>query len=41
MIRGAKWIAANSRHTKSLVKAWGIADENIMIVLHLACRKKP
>jgi O-antigen/teichoic acid export membrane protein/glycosyltransferase involved in cell wall biosynthesis len=32
MVKGAKWIAANSRHTKSLVEAWGIAPEKIMIV---------
>jgi PST family polysaccharide transporter len=32
IIKGAKWIAANSRHTRSLVEAWGIARENIMII---------
>ncbi len=32
MIRGAKWIAANSRHTKSLVEAWGIPQDKVVIV---------
>lgn len=32
MVKGAKWIAANSRHTKSLVEAWGLAPERIIIV---------
>ncbi|MGH9499081.1 MAG: oligosaccharide flippase family protein [Terriglobales bacterium] len=31
IVKGAKWIAANSRHTKSLVEAWGLAPEKIMI----------
>ena len=32
MILGAEWIAANSRHTKSLVKEWGVPEEKIVIV---------
>jgi len=32
IIKNAKWIAANSHHTKSLVEAWGVPDENIIIV---------
>ena len=32
MIRSAKWIAANSSSTKSLVEAWDVARENIVIV---------
>ena len=32
MIRGAQWIAANSRHTKSLVEMWGLPAGKIKIV---------
>jgi glycosyltransferase involved in cell wall biosynthesis len=32
MLKGARWIAANSRHTKSLVEMWGIPSEKIPIV---------
>jgi len=32
IIKNAKWIASNSHHTKSLVEAWGIPSENIIIV---------
>jgi O-antigen/teichoic acid export membrane protein/glycosyltransferase involved in cell wall biosynthesis len=32
VVKGAKWIAANSRHTKSLVEAWGVAPERIKII---------
>jgi glycosyltransferase involved in cell wall biosynthesis len=32
MLKGAEWIAANSRHTKSLVEMWGIPGERIKIV---------
>lgn len=32
IIRGAEWIAANSRHTKSLVEEWGVQEEKIIIV---------
>jgi O-antigen/teichoic acid export membrane protein/glycosyltransferase involved in cell wall biosynthesis len=32
IIRGAQWIAANSRHTKKLVEAWGIPADRIVMV---------
>ena len=32
MLKGAKWIAANSHHTKSLVEMWGIPNGRIKIV---------
>jgi glycosyltransferase involved in cell wall biosynthesis len=32
MLKGAKWIAANSRHTQSLVEMWGIPCDRIKIV---------
>jgi glycosyltransferase involved in cell wall biosynthesis len=32
MIREARWIAANSRHTKSLLEMWGISKDKMMIV---------
>ncbi len=32
MLKGARWIAANSRHTKSLIEAWGIPENRIKIV---------
>ena len=32
IIKGANWIAANSRHTRSLVEAWGIPREKITII---------
>ncbi len=32
MLRGAQWIAANSRHTKSLVELWGIPFSRIKIL---------
>ena len=32
ILRGAKWLAANSKHTKSLLKMWGIANEKILIL---------
>ena len=32
MLKGAQWIAANSRHTKSLVEMWGIPGGRIKIV---------
>ena len=32
MLKGASWIAANSRHTKELVEAWGIPSSKIKIV---------
>jgi phosphatidylinositol alpha-1,6-mannosyltransferase len=32
IIRGAKWIAANSQSTKSLVERWGIPQQNVVIV---------
>jgi phosphatidylinositol alpha-1,6-mannosyltransferase len=31
MVRGAEWIAANSRHTKRLLEGWGIDKEKIKI----------
>lgn len=31
IVKGAKWIAANSRHTRSLVEAWGLAPKKIWI----------
>jgi glycosyltransferase involved in cell wall biosynthesis len=32
MLRDASWIAANSRHTRAEVKAWGIADRKIILI---------
>lgn len=32
MLCRAKWIAANSRHTKLLIKEWGIPDSRIKII---------
>jgi phosphatidyl-myo-inositol dimannoside synthase len=32
MIRGAGWIAANSRHTKSLLEMWGIPKDKVVVV---------
>jgi glycosyltransferase involved in cell wall biosynthesis len=32
MLKGASWIAANSRHTKGLLEAWGIPSTKIKIV---------
>lgn len=32
MLRGASWIAANSRHTRSLTESWGVAPERIRII---------
>jgi phosphatidylinositol alpha-1,6-mannosyltransferase len=32
MLRGARWIAANSSYTKSLLEIWGIPDSRIRIV---------
>ncbi len=32
MLKEANWIAANSRHTRSEIKMWGIADDRIMLV---------
>jgi phosphatidylinositol alpha-1,6-mannosyltransferase len=32
MLKGAKWIAANSRYTKSLVEIWGLPRSRIRIV---------
>ena len=32
MLKKAAWIAANSRHTKSLLEAWGLASDKIMIL---------
>ncbi|MBZ5572759.1 MAG: glycosyltransferase family 4 protein [Acidobacteriia bacterium] len=32
MLEGAQWIAANSRHTKSLVEMWGIPSGKIKII---------
>ena len=32
MLKGAKWIAVNSRYTKSLVEMWGIPSTRIRIV---------
>jgi glycosyltransferase involved in cell wall biosynthesis len=32
VLRGASWIAANSRHTQSLVEMWGIPSRKIKIV---------
>lgn len=32
IIRGADWIAANSRHTKSMVERWGVPKEKVIIV---------
>jgi hypothetical protein len=31
MIKGAKWIAANSHHTGELLKMWGISNNKIII----------
>ena len=33
MLKGASWIAANSRHTKSLLEAWRIPSGRVKIVL--------
>jgi glycosyltransferase involved in cell wall biosynthesis len=32
MLNGARWIAANSRHTKGLLEMWKMAEDKIMIV---------
>src|SRR5271154_7301431 len=32
MLKGASWIAANSRHTKSLLDVWRIPAERIKVV---------
>jgi glycosyltransferase involved in cell wall biosynthesis len=32
MIKGARWIAANSSHTKSLVEMWGIPSSRIKLI---------
>jgi len=32
MLKNASWIAANSRHTKSLLEAWGISGNKLTIV---------
>ncbi|MGH9411296.1 MAG: glycosyltransferase family 4 protein [Vicinamibacterales bacterium] len=32
MLGGARWIAANSRHTKGLLEMWRLSEEKIMIV---------
>jgi glycosyltransferase involved in cell wall biosynthesis len=32
MLRGANWIAANSRHTESLLKMWNIPSDRIKLV---------
>jgi phosphatidyl-myo-inositol dimannoside synthase len=32
VLRGAKWIAANSHYTKSLVEEWGIPSQRVKIV---------
>lgn len=32
MLNGAKWLAANSHHTKSLLEMWGISNNKIIIV---------
>ncbi len=32
MLKGASWIAANSRHTKSLLEAWKVASGKVKIV---------
>lgn len=32
MLRGATWLAANSRHTKRLLQMWGIPERKIMIL---------
>ncbi len=32
MLKGASWIAANSRHTKSLLKGWRISSERIKVI---------
>jgi phosphatidyl-myo-inositol dimannoside synthase len=32
MLKGASWIAANSRHTKSLLEMWNLPSERIKIV---------
>jgi phosphatidylinositol alpha-1,6-mannosyltransferase len=37
IVKGAQWVAANSRHTKSLVKLWRIQDERIKVVYPPIC----
>jgi phosphatidylinositol alpha-1,6-mannosyltransferase len=32
MLKEASWIAANSRHTRSEIKRWGIADRKIILI---------
>jgi len=32
LLKKAKWIAANSRHTKSLLEAWGLPSERMTII---------
>ena len=32
LLKKARWIAANSQHTKSLLEAWGLPSEKIMII---------
>jgi phosphatidyl-myo-inositol dimannoside synthase len=32
VLRGASWIAANSRHTRSLVEMWGIPSSRVKII---------
>lgn len=32
MLKGASWIAANSRHTKSLVEMWGLLPERVKVI---------
>ena len=39
MLRGAQWIAANSRHTKSLVEMWGLPASRIKIVHPPICEE--
>jgi len=32
MLKGANWIAANSRHTKSLLEMWGVSPERVKVI---------
>lgn len=32
VLKGASWIAANSRHTRALLKMWGLSNEKVMVV---------
>jgi glycosyltransferase involved in cell wall biosynthesis len=39
MLKGADWIAANSRHTRSELKRWNLADDKIMLVHPPICEE--